>query len=228
MRPLLAAVAVLALAGPAAQADETETVTRTVALNSGGTLDLKTFSGRVIITPTDTNEVTVNAVRHGLRRQLDRVRLDVTTSGSTVYVDANRHDHSWWGDNVVDTELDIRVPRRTNLHITSFSAPVEVDGVDAADVQAHTFSGTVDLRFDRWQPHQRIDIKTFSGRVTLRVPEHAGAHVDFNSFSGRLDSDVPLVLHSTSRRSVSAELGAGAADGSLRVHTFSGSVKIQR
>jgi len=227
MKPFLAAFAVLALSVPAVHADETETVTRTVALNPGGTLDLKTFSGRVVITPTDGNQVTVNAVRHGSRHQLDRVRLDVTSSGSTVYVDANHHDHSWWGDNVVETELDVRVPRRTNLRMTSFSAPIEVDGIDAADVHARTFSGKVDLRFDTWQPHQQIDIKTFSGRVALRVPDSAAGHIDFNSFSGRLDSDIPLTLHSTSRRNLSAELG-GAGDGSLRVHTFSGGVKIQR
>lgn len=226
MKPLLAAFAVLALAAPAAAA-ETETVTRTVHLNPGGTLDLKTFSGRVIITATDDNQVTVNAVRHASRYQLDRVRLDVTSSGSTVYVDVNHHDRSWWSDNVVETDLDVRVPRRTNLRITSFSAPIEIDGVDAAQVHASTFSGKVDIRLDKWQPHQEIDVKTFSGRVAVRVPDNAAGHVAFNSFSGRLDSDLPLTLHSTSRRNLSAELGS-SGDGSLRVHTFSGGVKIQR
>lgn len=228
MKQLLAAFAVLALAAPAARADETETVTRTVSMPSGGTLDLKTFSGRVSIAPADGDQVTVTAVRHGSRRQLDRVRLDVTSSGSTVYVDANHHDHSWWGDNVVETDLDVRVPRRTNLHITSFSARVAVEGIDAADIQAHTFSGGVNLRLDRWQPHQRIDVKTFSGRVSLRIPDSANAHVDFNSFSGRIDSDFPLTLHSTSRRNLSAELGSGSSDASMRVHTFSGGLRIER
>ena len=228
MKPFVAAFAVLALAAPAAHAGETETVTRTVSLNPGGTLDLKTFSGRVIVTPTDGNQVTVNAVRHGSRRQLDRVQLEVTSNGSTVSVNANRHDRSWWGDdNVVETELDVRVPRRTNLRITSFSAPVEVDGVDAAEVSAHTFSGKVDIRLETWQPHQHVDIKTFSGRVALRIPENAAGHVEFKSFSGRLDSDLPLTLHSSSRKNLSADLGS-SGDGSLRVQTFSGGVKIQR
>lgn len=228
MKSLLAAFAILALAAPATRADETETVTRTAAMPSGGTLDLKTFSGRVIITAVDGNEVTINAIRRGSRRRLERVRLDVYTSGSTVYVDANHHDYSWWNDNVVENDLDIRVPRRTNLRINSFSAPVEVDGVDAAEVHAHTFSGKVDLRLDKWHEHQRIDIQTFSGRVALRVPDNANAHFDFQTFSGRLDSDVPLTLRSTSRRNVSAELGTGAGDATLRVHTFSGGIRIQR
>ncbi len=228
MKPLLAAFAILALAAPAAHADETETITRTIAMPAGGTLDVKTFSGRVIITPTDGSQVTINAVRRGSRYQLDHVRLDVYTSGSTVHVDANHHDNSWWRDNVVENELDIRVPRRTNLRITSFSAPIEVDGVEAAEVQAHTFSGKVDLRLDRWQEHERIEIKTFSGRVALRVPDSAQAHVDVHTFSGNVDSDLPLTLRSTSRRNLSAELGSGAGDATLRVHTFSGGIKIQR
>jgi DUF4097 and DUF4098 domain-containing protein YvlB len=229
MKLLLTAFAICALAAPAvAGAQETETVTRTVAMPANGTLDLKTFSGRVIITPTDDRQVTINDVRRGSRRQLDRIRLDVTTTGSTVYVDANHHDHSWWEDNVVDNELDIRVPRRTNLRINAFSANIEVDGVDAAELQAHTFSGKVDLRLNTWDPAQRVDVKTFSGRVSLRVPDSAAGHVEFNSFSGRLDSELPLTLHSTSRRNLSAELGAGGAQAELNIHTFSGGVKIQR
>lgn len=231
MKQLLATFALLALAAAPLQAapEEAETVNRTVALAPGGTLELKTFSGRVLITATDNNQVTVNAVRHASRSTLDRVRLEVTSSGSTVYVDANHRDRSSWfdHDNVVETELEIRVPRRTNLHIKTFSAPVEVDGVDAEEVTAHTFSGKVDLRLNSWQPHERIDVNTFSGRTTLRVPENAGGHVAFDSFSGRLDSDVPLTLHSSSRRSLSAELGPGT-DASLRFHSFSGSVKIER
>jgi DUF4097 and DUF4098 domain-containing protein YvlB len=227
MTRLLVAFAVLALAAPAARADESETITRTVALEPGGTLDLRTFSGRVVITPTDEHQLTVHAVRHGTRTALDRVRLDVTRSGSTVYVDVNHHDHSWWRDNVVDTDLDVQVPRRTNLRVTSFSAPVEVDGVDAADVEAHTFSGRVDIRLSRWQRAERIEVKTFSGAVALGVPGDAAAHVDFKSFSGGLDSEFPLTLHSSNRRSLSAELGP-QSDGSVLIRTFSGAVKIHR
>lgn len=228
MKQLLAAFAVLALAAPAARAEESDRVTRTVTLPAGGTLELKTFSGRVHIRAVDGNQVTIDAERRGSRRRLDRTRLDVYVSGSTVYVDANHHDHSWFDDNVVENDLDIRVPRHTNLRITSFSAPVEIEDVAAREVTAHTFSGHVDLRLPSWQEHQQIDVKTFSGRVELHVPPDARGRVDFDSFSGRLNSDVPLTLRSSGRRRVSAELGAAGSDGSLRVHSFSGSVKLLR
>jgi len=51
--------------------------------------------------------------------------------------------------------------------------------------------------------------------------------VTFNSFSGRLNSELPLTLHTSSRRHLRAELGGGAG-GTLRFKTFSGSVKIDR
>jgi len=51
--------------------------------------------------------------------------------------------------------------------------------------------------------------------------------VSFNSFSGQLNSELPLTLHSSSRRSFKAELGGGDG-GTLRFKTFSGSVKIDR
>ena len=226
MKQVAAAFAVLALASPAAA--ETETITRTVPITAGGTVDLKTFSGRVTIRPRDGDQVTVNAVRRGSRRQLDRVRLDVTSSGSTVYIDANHHDHSWWSDNVVETELDVQVPRRTKLRVMSFSAPVEVNGVDAPEIQARTFSGHVDLRLAQWAREERLDVKTFSGSVSMQLPSAAAGQVVFNSFSGKLESDLPLVLHSSSRRNLTAELGGGSGGGSIHVHTFSGGVKIQR
>jgi hypothetical protein len=52
--------------------------------------------------------------------------------------------------------------------------------------------------------------------------------VAFNSFSGHLNSELPLTLHGSSRRSVTAELGSGNSGSSLRFRTFSGSVRIGR
>jgi DUF4097 and DUF4098 domain-containing protein YvlB len=228
MKHVLAAFALLALAAPPAHAQESEHVTRTVALPAGGTLDLKTFSGRVTISGTDGDQITIDAVRRGSRRRLERTRLDVYTSGSTVYVDANHHDRAWFSDSAVRTDFDIRVPRRARLRVTSFSAAVDVDGVDAPEVRAHTFSGPISIRLRNWQPNQRIDVETFSGRTELAVPGDARGRVTFDSFSGRLDSDVPLTFHSSSRRRLSAELGGVADDASLRFHSFSGSVKIRR
>ena len=55
------------------------------------------------------------------------------------------------------------------------------------------------IRETSWEPNQTIDVDTFSGNVELHVPETARGSVSFNSFSGRLNSEMPLTLHSSSR-----------------------------
>ena len=254
MRYLAAAFAVLLLAAPAAQAapglfDETERVSRTIKMDPGGTLRLKNFSGRVTITASDGPDLVIDAVRRGTRSRLDRIKLDIHTSGSnTVVVEANqREEHSWWnfdGGNVVETDFDVKVPRRTDLDLSVFSSAVNVDGVQGSlkvtgfssrlslmdvsgPVRAHTFSGPVSIREKSWAANQVIDVDTFSGNIDLRVPDNAQGAVTFNSFSGRLNSELPLTLHTSSRKALKADLGGGG-NGTLRFKTFSGSVKIDR
>jgi DUF4097 and DUF4098 domain-containing protein YvlB len=252
MRQPAIAFAVCALAATSllgAQATDTERVSRTLKLEPGGTLRLKSFSGRVTVTGTDRPEVVIDAVRHGSRERLNRIKLDIHADGSNVVVvDANRHDGSWFDftgrNNAVDTDFDIQVPRRTHLDFAVFSAPVSVDGVHGShriktfssrvtlndaggSIKAHTFSGSVVIRETKWAAKPDINVDTFSGSVELHVPEGAHGDVTFNSFSGRLSSAMPLTLHSSSERRVRAELGGGG-NGFLTFKTFSGSVRIDR
>src|SRR5918993_5847583 len=97
-RPFFTALAFLiglAMSLPAAaQRDdrgprETETVDRTVPLPANGTVRLKTFSGRVRITGTSGDQVVIHAVRRATRDRLQDIKLDITTTGSTVEIDAN-------------------------------------------------------------------------------------------------------------------------------------------
>ena len=254
MRNVLVAFALCALAAPAAMSagarwdDETEHVNRTVKMDPGGTLRVRSFSGRVTITATDGNDVVIDAVRRAPRSRLDRITLDIHSEGSrTVVIDANHRERSWYefsGNNVVETDLDIKVPRRADLDVSVFSAPVTVDGVEgshklhsfsgrmalndvAGPIRAHSFSGPVQISEKAFDGSQTIDVQTFSGGIDVRVPESARAAISFHSFSGHLDSDIPLKIRTGNRRSLVAELGDGGG-GQLRFKTFSGSVRINR
>jgi DUF4097 and DUF4098 domain-containing protein YvlB len=249
-RPTIAiAVLACALGASRVQAQtETERVNRVIKLDPGGTLRLRTFSGRVTITGTDRAEVVIDAVRRATRERLDRITLDIHTEGSTVVVEANHHDRSRWSENnnVVETDFDIKVPARTNLDINGFSSPIDVRGVEgshnvhtfssrlrldevAGPIKAHSFSGAVEIRTRAWQDRQTIDVDTFSGSIQLHVPDSARGRVRFNSFSGRLTSDMPLTLHGSSRRSFDAALGGGdSSDGRISLKTFSGDARIER
>ena len=213
LRP--AVFTLLALASvPALATADTEQVSQTVRLDPGGTLRLNNFSGKVTVTGSDRADVSIEAVRHGTRDQLERIRLDVRSDASTVHIDANKRDRSWfdWGrSNVVETDFEIRVPRRTNLDLTLFSASLDVRGVDGShnvqtfssgaklddvngSIRAKSFSGAIEIRATAWADNQTIDVETFSGAVELRVPESARGRVQFESFSGNLHSALPLTV----------------------------------
>jgi Putative adhesin len=254
MRYFIFGFALCALAAPAVVAsadrwaDETEHVSQTMKLEPGGTVRVKSFSGRVTITAADAGEVVVEALRRAPRNRLERIKLDVHSEGSrTIVIDTGHREHSWWeftGNNVVETDLDIKVPRRTNLDVSVFSAPVTIDHVEgtyklnsfsaqmtlndvSGPVQAHSFSGPIHIREKALEGSQTIDVQTFSGSIDLHVPETTRAVVSFNSFSGHLDSEMPLTLQTGNRRALRGELGGGGG-AELRFKTFSGSVRIDR
>jgi hypothetical protein len=245
---ICALVASSAALGAQNWSDDSERVSRTLPLEAGGTLKLNTFSGRVTITTTDVSEVVVDAVRHGPRERLNRITLDIHGDSHAVVIEANHRERGWSmfsGSSVVDTDFDIKVPRRTNLDVNVFSASLTIDGVDGSQklngfssrmtlnevtgpLRAHTFSGSIIVRAKVWEPNQAVDLDTFSGNVELHLPETARGSVTFNSFSGHLDSDLPLTFRSSSgRRSLTAEVGGGG-DAAVKVKTFSGNVRIDR
>lgn len=247
-RGLVAAVVLLGLGVPSSVAggapNETETVTRTVPMNAGGTLRIRNFSGRIAVTGSDRTDVTVNAVRRAPRERLDRIKLDIRSEGGDVVIEANkRDDDRRHDDNVVETDLTIEMPQRGNLDINAFSSPVVVRNVSgtehrvktfsgdqqlerlAGPVDAETFSARIALQSPSWTEGERLLLKTFSGDIELRLPSDAGGSVEFDSFSGDFASDVPLTLRGKEKRKVRAEL-PGKATGSVQLKTFSGDVRI--
>ena len=147
MRTLATSALLLTFALPAAAAQkETETVDRRITIGDRGTMELKNFSGDVRITGTTGQDVVIHAVRRGTRERLDRIKLDIQSSGSSVKIQANhqpdgRHDDK---DNVVETEFDVQVPFGTRLTVDSFSGSVEIRGV-TGDIEAETFSGGIEI-----------------------------------------------------------------------------------
>ena len=154
----------------AAVQTETERVHKVVPLAPGGTVKLHNFSGHVTITGTDRNEVVVDAVRKAPKDRLERIKLDVSSSGSTVTIEANKKEGvrvGLFGNNVVETDFEIQVPRQSTLVIDVFSSPVTVSGV----------SGLIFRRFVLGQPqargrrgaHQGQDVQRRDSRGACRA-----------------------------------------------------------
>ena len=226
LQAVFAVVFALVCAAPAAAQRETENVDRMLTLQPGGRLKLNTFSGRVRITGGSGDQVVIKAVRRARRDQLEDIKLEITQSGSTVEVDANHRLVERRNDNVVETDFDIQVPSGTRLDVKTFSAPVTVSGVTASQ-NIDGFSSDITIESSDFGDVNDIDINTFSGDVRLRLPQSARGNIDFNSFSGTFESDLPVTLNTSSRRNFRGALNGGGA-GDFRLKTFSGDVTIRR
>ena len=123
---------------------ETENVDRTLSLAPGGTVRLKTFSGRVTITGTGGSQVVIKAVRRASRERLNDIKLEITQNGNVVEIDANHRIVERRNDNVVETDFDIQLPSQTKLDLRTFSAPITVTGV-TGDMTVDGFSSEIRL-----------------------------------------------------------------------------------
>jgi DUF4097 and DUF4098 domain-containing protein YvlB len=232
MRILGVSALMLTLALPAAAAQkESETVDRTVTIGDRGTLELRNFSGDVRLTGTGGRDVIIHAVRRGTRERLDRIKLDIQASGSSVKIQANHQAEGSRDDrdNVVETEFDIQVPYGTKLNLHSFSGKLAVRGV-TGQIEAQTFSGGIEIDVASAQDLPQLKAETFSGDIEARVPATASGQVRFNSFSGSVNSDLPISM-SRSRggrnSDVSGQIGSGSGP-TLEFKTFSGDLRIQK
>lgn len=222
----LALIATVLMAAPAFAQRDTETVDKTLSMAPGGTLRVKTFSGHVKITGTSGNQLIVHAIRRATRDRLDDIKLEITQSGNSVEIDANHRLVERRNDNVVDTDLEIQVPAKTRLDIKTFSAPVTVINVSSSQI-IDGFSSDVIVESGEWDDNMDLEVKTFSGDVRLRLPQNARGNIDFNSFSGSFESDLPVTLSTSSRRNFRGTLNGGGG-GDFRLKTFSGDVTIRR
>jgi DUF4097 and DUF4098 domain-containing protein YvlB len=198
----------------------------------------------VNITSGGGNQVVIKAVRRAPRERLNDVKLEITQSGSIIDIDANHLVVERRNNNVVETDFDIQVPNQTNLDLRTFSAPITLSGVAGnktvdgfssdirfSDVSGptriKTFSGPVEVQARSWADGDDLNVETFSGDVTLRLPDNARGDINFDSFSGSFKSDLPVALSSSSRRNFRGTLnGGGNTD--FRLKTFSGSVSIRK
>jgi lipopolysaccharide export LptBFGC system permease protein LptF len=234
LRPLVQPGLVLALlslliapAMPAsAQTRQEETFDRTLTLQPGGTFRLRTFSGRVTIRGGDGNQVVIHAIRRARPDRLRDIQIEVTQSGNDIEVNANHQAVERDNDNVVETDFDIQVPARTRLDVNSFSAPIEVTNVQGAH-RLKTFSADIRLAAESWNEQDGLDADSFSGNVRLRLPGNARGAISFDSFSGRFESDLPVTLQASNRRTFRGDLNGGGS-ATFRFKTFSGSAEIRK
>lgn len=251
MKRFVLALAVVLLPATALAQKQTESVDRSLAFPSGGTLKLHNFTGDVRITGGSGRNFVMKATRRGYPDVLRDMQLTVESSGSTITVEANHRDRDSrrWDDddrrdNMVETTFEIQVPASARLDINVFSSDVTISGVDG-DQRLKTFSGNIDVSGARGMvsansfsgdvvvdatdqgTSPELDMETFSGTMSVRLADRARGDIEFDTFSGSFDATYPVTIRSTGRRNIRAELPGGSGS-RLRFKSFSGTLRLLR
>ncbi|HEX6939865.1 MAG TPA: DUF4097 family beta strand repeat-containing protein [Longimicrobiales bacterium] len=109
------------------------------------------------------------------------------------------------------------------LDVDTGSGSIELDGVRSTDIRLDTGSGSVRLAL--LDDVRNLEIDTGSGSVTLAVPAALSARLELDTGSGGIEADLPLRVLRSERNYLLAQAGQG--DGSIRVDTGSGGIRIR-
>lgn len=110
------------------------------------------------------------------------------------------------------------------VNIDAGSGGIQIDDVRAPSANIETGSGGVRLGL-RTAPRD-LRVESGSGGVTVSMPEGAGADVDIQTGSGRIQTDFPLAASRVERNHVRGRIGNGS--GRIVIESGSGSVNLRR
>src|SRR5262249_25471948 len=198
-----------------------------------GSLELHSISGDLKITGVHgsvrAETVSGNITTSGT----PRLELVKSISGSIDLTDAG--GDSDISANTVSGTIRAKGLKARGLEAGAISGSVLLTDVACDRAGIHALSGTVEYS-GTLAKNGRYNITSHSGPVRLTLPDSVGFELDASTFSGSIQSDLPLTIggpvsrggprRGLSSRSIHAVFGDGSAG--LTVHTVSGSITISK
>lgn len=194
-----------------------------------GTVTASLFGGSIVVTGyegTTVGVITSSRVNgagpvperaEGLRRIASAGGVNLTERNNVITIETN----AWSG---FDSEMTIRVPRRTALELSTMTGEIRITGVEGG-VEVQTMSGSVYLTdvagpavvhatngevvgtFSRVAGDMPISVSTMNGEIDLTLPSSIEATLAINTAQGDIYSDFDVSLESRSISSPSAVAG---------------------
>jgi len=152
------------------QTEASETLTRTVRLEPGGTFELQNGAGSVTITGGSGPEARIEAIKKvraaGVRAQgvLSLVKVEIAERGGNVEVHTLRPN----GPSQVVVDYVVRLPENANVILRSTSGNLRVQRMAGDELTANTLSGTVTLSDLK---SRNLELHTVMGDMLLRDVE---------------------------------------------------------
>ena len=166
---------------------QAQRIDTTFAFSPGGTVDLTSVYGDIVVTGWDRKEARVKA-------WTDRGRLDYDFSSSRLTIEHNlQRERGSWRSRDTDMRYELSVPRGARLTLHTTSGDIEVRNT-GGEVEANSTSGDVTLE----DVAERVDVGTVSGDISLR---RVKGNIEANAVSGSVEaSDIAgdIKLESTS------------------------------
>jgi hypothetical protein len=150
------------------QVEASETLTRTVRLEPGGTFELLNMAGGdVTITGVSGREARIEAIKKvrsnsDARAQmvLPLVRVDIAERGGNVEVRTVRPN----GPGVVTVDYIVRLPENANVIVRSATGNLHIENMSGDELNANTLSGNVVARDLR---SRVIELRSVQGNMQL-------------------------------------------------------------
>jgi DUF4097 and DUF4098 domain-containing protein YvlB len=203
-------------------------VSYTVAAPEGTRILAKSISGNI----------SARDIRGGLTLESISGTVRVANAGRVVNGRSISGDVEL-NDTTVDGTLEagtisgtVRLRKLTakSVAINSVSGALQIEDVSAERMDAQAISGNITFAGDL-QPNGRYEFTSHSGNIRLAVPAGAGFQVEASSFSGSINTDIPITMSGgqSGRRNRALRGTAGSGGGAiLDLTTFSGTILITK
>ncbi len=188
-----------------------------VSLHSiSGSLSVRDIAGPLML---DTISGSIRLANTGRTASAKSISGDVEMSDTTAEGTLN-------GGTISGTVTLRRIKARS-LALSSVSGAVVLEDVNSERIDAQSVSGDVRFAGD-FEPNGRYEFTSHSGSVKLAVGSGTGFQIEATTFSGGIQSDLPLTLDGgrRSRNSLRGRYGNGSAI--LDLTSFSGSIIITK
>ena len=113
----------------------------------------------------------------------------------------------------------------SSVRATTVSGDISLGCAQVNTAALKSVSGDLHLSLGALAPAGTVSLNTVSGDAHLGIPASVSARLDLGSLSGSIGGALPAGV-SVQRRSVTGRFGSG--DGSLRVETVSGDIRLQQ
>jgi DUF4097 and DUF4098 domain-containing protein YvlB len=234
-------------------AADAKTVDKTLPLTASGSVNIESHNGSISVRTWDRQEIEIHAriemsswsgVSSADRRRFDQTKVEIDKFGDSVRIRSVYPDWnlSWTSWNSPEIHYLITAPRTARWTIRDHNSRIEVHDLRAAlSIHTHNSRVTVDglagaFELDTHNGDAHVAFASFTaassvdmhnGDVELVLPAKSKFELHSISHNARLQSDFPLMTHTTSRRGADVDGTVNGGGPSLRLSTHNGNFRIR-